>query len=116
MSEVLLKIKDLAVEYRTDEEIVRAVNGISLEIAKGETVGLVGETGAGKTTTALSILRLLPDRTGRITSVGLGTVLCMIFMGRVIAVFEHFCREKILAITGLTGKVPERRSRGKSPS
>ena len=68
MSEVLLKIKDLAVEYRTDEETVKAVNGISLEIAKGETLGLVGETGAGKTTTALSILRLLPDRTGHITS------------------------------------------------
>ena len=54
--------------------------------------------------------------TGRITSVGLGTVLCMIFMGRSIAVFEHFCKDKILALAGLTGKVPERQSRGKSPS
>jgi len=53
---------------------------------------------------------------GKITCVGIGTVICMIFMGRVIAVFEHFCREKILAITGLTGKVPERRSRSKTTS
>ncbi len=67
MSDLLLKIKDLYVEYRTDEETVKAVNGVNLEINKGETVGLVGETGAGKTTTALTIMRLLPDRTGRIT-------------------------------------------------
>ena len=70
MSDVLLKIKDLSVEYRTEEETVSAVNGISLEIAKGETLGLVGETGAGKTTTALSIMRLLPDRTGFVTGGG----------------------------------------------
>ncbi|RAZ62102.1 ABC transporter ATP-binding protein, partial [Klebsiella oxytoca] len=46
---------------------VYAVNGVDLELTTGETLGLVGETGAGKTTLALSILRLLPDRTGRIT-------------------------------------------------
>ena len=68
MSEPLLSIKDLKVEYRTSEEIVSAVNGISVEVNKGETLGFVGETGAGKTTTALSILRLLPERTGKITS------------------------------------------------
>lgn len=66
MSEVLLDIKDLNVVYKTDEEIVYAVNDISLTINKGETIGLVGETGAGKTTTALSIMKLLPDNIGKI--------------------------------------------------
>ena len=63
-NEQLLEIKDLEVEYRTDEETVEAVNGINIKLNKRETLGLVGETGAGKTTTALSILRLLPDKIG----------------------------------------------------
>ena len=62
----LLEIKDLKVVYKTDLETVEAVNGISFQIEKGKTCGLVGETGAGKTTTALSILRLLPENTGQI--------------------------------------------------
>lgn len=62
----LLEIKDLVVEYVTKAETVHAVNGVSFSLNKGETIGLVGETGAGKTTTALSILRLLPERTGKI--------------------------------------------------
>lgn len=62
--EKLLSIKDLYVEYLTDNGTVYAVNGINLDIEEGETLGLVGETGAGKTTTALSILRLLPERIG----------------------------------------------------
>ena len=64
----LLEIKDLAISYITSEETVHAVNGISLSIEKGETLGLVGETGAGKSTTAYGILRLLPDRTGHYDS------------------------------------------------
>ena len=64
MSDELLKISNLHVIYKTDEETIYAVNGINLTLRKGETLGLVGETGAGKTTTALSILRLLPKRTG----------------------------------------------------
>lgn len=68
MSEQLLEIHDLSVEYRANREIVKAVNGIDLSIQKGESLGLVGETGAGKTSTALSILRLLPKRTGFVTS------------------------------------------------
>jgi peptide/nickel transport system ATP-binding protein len=56
----------LWIVYKTDLETVAAVNGIDLRIGKGKTLGLVGETGAGKTTTALSILRLLPSNTGRI--------------------------------------------------
>ncbi|MCI8609704.1 MAG: ABC transporter ATP-binding protein [Firmicutes bacterium] len=62
----ILEIEDLSVVYETDLETVRAVNGISMKIEKGKTLGLVGETGAGKTTTALSILRLLPENTGKI--------------------------------------------------
>jgi peptide/nickel transport system ATP-binding protein len=65
---IILEVKDLEVVYRTEESLVRAVNGISFSVRKRETVGLVGETGAGKTTTALSILRLLPERTGFITN------------------------------------------------
>lgn len=66
MSEKVLEIKDLHVAYRTDDAIVRAVNGLSLSIEAGETVGLVGETGAGKTTTALSIMKLLPSKIGTV--------------------------------------------------
>ena len=64
MSEKLLEIQDLEVVYQTDEETVHAVNGISFGLERGESIGIVGETGAGKTTTALAILRLLPERTG----------------------------------------------------
>lgn len=64
--DILLKVKNLKVVYKTDLETVAAVNGISFSIKRGRTLGLVGETGAGKTTTALSLLRLLPSTTGRI--------------------------------------------------
>ncbi|MBQ6520478.1 MAG: ABC transporter ATP-binding protein [Anaerolineaceae bacterium] len=56
-----LQVKDLVVEYKSDGQIVHAVNGVSLKLEKGRTLGLVGETGAGKTTIAKSILRILPD-------------------------------------------------------
>ena len=62
----LLDIRGLRVEYHTDEEVVYAVNGLDLTIGKGESVGLVGETGAGKTTTALSVLRLIASPPGKI--------------------------------------------------
>lgn len=66
--EKLLEIKNLSVEYETDDATVYAVDDLSLDIEAGQTLGLVGETGAGKTTTALSIMRLLPDRVGKISS------------------------------------------------
>lgn len=62
----LLEIRDLYVEYKTDDGCVYAVNGVNLTVGRGESLGLVGETGAGKSTTAKSILRLLPDRVGTI--------------------------------------------------
>ncbi|MCD7806310.1 MAG: ABC transporter ATP-binding protein [Lachnospiraceae bacterium] len=65
-NDVLLTIKDLVVEYTSDKQIIHAVNGVSLEIKKGRTLGLAGETGAGKTTIAKSIMRLLPDPPAKI--------------------------------------------------
>lgn len=67
MEERLLKVENLWIQYETDEDIVKAVNGISFELNKGENLGLVGETGAGKTTTALGILGLLPKRVCKVT-------------------------------------------------
>lgn len=64
---VLLEIEDLHVVYQTDLSTVYAVNGVDIRLDYGHTLGLVGETGAGKTTVALSILRLLPERTGRVS-------------------------------------------------
>ena len=65
-TENLLEIQDLSVEFRTDDGVVKAVNHMNLQLQRGKTLGLVGETGAGKTTTALSIMRLLPKRTGEV--------------------------------------------------
>jgi peptide/nickel transport system ATP-binding protein len=62
----LLEIRDIRIRYHTDNGIAAAVNGLSLSLARGETLGLVGETGAGKTTTALGIMRLLPEQVGRL--------------------------------------------------
>ena len=63
-----LEIKDLTVEYVVEDEVVHAVTGVNITIPAGKTFGLVGETGAGKTTTALSILNLVPSPAGRIVS------------------------------------------------
>ena len=64
----LLEVKDLSIHYFTDEGVVRAVNNIDFELARGETMGLVGETGAGKTTTARGIMGLVPNPPGRVVS------------------------------------------------
>ena len=65
---ILLDIENLSIAYFTEEGTVRAVNGVNLKLNKGETLGLVGETGAGKTTTALGIMGLVPDPPGKVTS------------------------------------------------
>jgi len=62
----LLEIKNLHVHYITDDGTAKAVNGIDLALKPGESLGLVGETGAGKTTSALSVLRLVPNPPGKI--------------------------------------------------
>ena len=63
----LLQVEGLSVIYKTDIETVYAVNDVSFSIEPGQTLGLVGETGAGKTTTALAVMGLLPKRTARVT-------------------------------------------------
>ena len=67
-SQTLLQIKNLFVQYKTDDSLVQALSGVSLSIEQGETLGLVGETGAGKTTIAKSIMRLIPTPPGKITA------------------------------------------------
>jgi oligopeptide/dipeptide ABC transporter ATP-binding protein len=65
---VLLSIRDLSVTFSTDEGIVRAVNGVSYDVAEGKTLAVVGESGCGKSVTALSILKLIPDPPGKIVN------------------------------------------------
>lgn len=65
MAENILEVQDLEIRYVTDEETVRAVNDITFSLERGESIGLVGETGAGKTTTALGIMGLVPGSAGR---------------------------------------------------
>ena len=64
----LLEVSDLRVEFRSRGKTVRAVNGVSLTLAEGETLGLVGESGCGKSVTALSLMRLIPRPPGRVVA------------------------------------------------
>lgn len=66
--EELLQVKDLNVVYKSEEGVAHAVNGITFSIEAKQTLGFVGETGAGKTTTGLSIMRLLPTKVGEVQS------------------------------------------------
>ena len=59
MSDNILEIRDLVIEYTSDDTVIHALNGINLNVKRGETIGLVGETGAGKTTIARAVLRIL---------------------------------------------------------
>jgi peptide/nickel transport system ATP-binding protein len=65
-SEPLLKIRDLSVAFEVDEGEVQALDGVNLEVRQGQTLGLVGESGCGKSVTALSVMRLLPKPMGKI--------------------------------------------------
>ncbi|HLQ34983.1 MAG TPA: ABC transporter ATP-binding protein [Chloroflexota bacterium] len=66
--DTLLSVRDLRTEFRTQDGTVKAVDGVSFDIGKGETLGVVGESGCGKSVTALSIMRLIPEPPGRIVS------------------------------------------------
>ncbi len=66
MAKDLLKVKNLSIQYSTDDGVVKAVDNMTFEIGVGETIGIVGETGAGKTTTALGIMQLVPNPPGKI--------------------------------------------------
>jgi peptide/nickel transport system ATP-binding protein len=66
MAERLLDVKGLKTHFFTDEGVVRAVDGVDFHIDKGETLGIVGESGCGKSVTALSVMRLIPQPPGRI--------------------------------------------------
>jgi peptide/nickel transport system ATP-binding protein len=67
MSPSILEIKNLSIDFKTDDGIVHAVDNISFQIPKGKTVGLVGESGSGKSVSSLAIMRLIPNPPGRIT-------------------------------------------------
>ena len=64
----LLEVKNLTIEFKTDDGIIKAVDSISFNLKKGETLGIVGESGSGKSVTSLSVMQLIPSPPGRITS------------------------------------------------
>ncbi len=85
----ILSIRDLVVQYTSGGDVVEAVNGISFSIREGETLGLVGETGAGKTTVAKSIMRVLPDPPAKLKN---GEIL---FRGENILEIKEYAMRKI---------------------
>ncbi len=68
MEDLLLQVKDLKTYFFTDDGVVNAVDGVDFTIRKGETLGMVGESGCGKSVTALSVLRLIQEPPGKIVS------------------------------------------------
>lgn len=67
-NEMLLSVRGLTVEYTSNNRVIHAVNDVSFDLSRGETLGLVGETGAGKTTIAKAIMRILPDPPAKVKS------------------------------------------------
>ncbi|MBT8132241.1 MAG: ABC transporter ATP-binding protein, partial [Gammaproteobacteria bacterium] len=67
-AEPILSVRNLSIEFKTERGLVRAVDDVSFDVAPGETLGVVGESGCGKTVTALTLLRLIPSPPGRIVS------------------------------------------------
>src|SRR5438874_2092262 len=76
MTDTLLEVRDLRTHFETDRGLFRAVDGVSFSVHRGRTVGLVGESGCGKSVTSLSIMGLVPSPPGRIEGKGI------IFEGR----------------------------------
>ena len=68
MADTILDVRNLQVQFKTDERLVQAVNGLSLTVERGQTLGIVGESGSGKSVTALSVMRLVPSPPGEIVS------------------------------------------------
>lgn len=66
--EVLLEVKNLITEFKSDDEMIKAVNDVSFTLHKGETIGIVGESGSGKSVTSLSIMQLIPNPPGRVAA------------------------------------------------
>ncbi len=91
MSQGLLQIKDLKTWFTTDGGVVRAVDGVSFDIPRGKTFALVGESGCGKSMTALSIMKLVPQPAGRIVS------------GQILLDGEDLCPLPEVAMRGLRG-------------
>jgi ABC-type dipeptide/oligopeptide/nickel transport system ATPase component len=85
MGDLLLRVRGLATHFSTEEGLIRAVDGVGFEMARGETLGIVGESGCGKSVTALSIMQLIQRPRGRIVS---GTI-------------EYFEDGRTVEITGL---------------
>ncbi|MBD1843812.1 ABC transporter ATP-binding protein [Cyanobacteria bacterium FACHB-63] len=67
MSDTILNVRNLQVQFKTDERLVKAVDGISFQVRRGRTLGIVGESGSGKSVTSLAVMRLIPNPPGRIT-------------------------------------------------
>src|SRR4029077_12721203 len=87
----LLDIRGLKTHFTTDDGVVQAVDGVDLTIARGETLGVVGESGCGKTVTAMSVLKLIPMPPGRIVA---GQIL---YQGRALAPLDNAEMDRIRA-------------------
>jgi peptide/nickel transport system ATP-binding protein len=88
----ILEVRDLRTQFFTRDGVVRAVDGVSFDLAAGETLGIVGESGCGKSVTALSILRLIPAQAGRIVGGSVkfdGTELTTLSDGEMRAIRGH---------------------------
>src|SRR5512138_35347 len=68
MADFLLDVHDLQTQFRTQQGVVHAVNGVSFHLKEGETLGIVGESGCGKSVTVMSMLRLIPSPPGKVTA------------------------------------------------